>query len=73
MSFEIGSDAFTKENIGTSSVLPITEELPGMRQKLLQPWKCGMLDKNPVSSLFQHSMGISAHKHGWALRGNGLG
>lgn len=26
-------------------------------------WKCGMLDKNPVSSLFQHSTGISAHKH----------
>lgn len=37
MSFEIGSDAFIKENMGTSSVLPITKELPGMRQELLQP------------------------------------
>lgn len=39
MSFEIGSDALIKENIGTSSVLPITKELPGMRRELLRPWK----------------------------------
>lgn len=73
MSFEIESDAFRKENIGTSSVLPITKELPGMRQELLQPWKCGMLDKNPISSPFQHSVGISAHKHRWTIHGNGQG
>lgn len=73
MSFEIGSDAFIKESIGTSSVLPITEELPGIRQELLQPWKCEMLDENPVSSPFQHSVGISAHRCSWTLHGNGQG